>query len=82
MTGKTHQIRAHLSYMGHPILGDPKYGDQEMNRKYKLRSQLLHAYRLEFPRTEGPLAKLSEKKFVAPLPESFLKICRQQEVDL
>ena len=53
VTGKTHQIRLHLSTIGHPILGDMKYGDEKMNRKYyeshKVNHQLLHAYRLEFP---------------------------------
>ena len=53
VTGKTHQIRLHLSTIGHPILGDMKYGDERVNKKYyeshKVNHQLLHAYRLEFP---------------------------------
>ena len=53
VTGKTHQIRLHLSTIGHPILGDMKYGDANTNKKYydshKVNHQLLHAYRLEFP---------------------------------
>ena len=53
ITGKTHQIRLHLSTIGHPILGDMKYGNEKMNKKYyeshKVNHQLLHAYRLEFP---------------------------------
>ena len=53
ITGKTHQIRLHLSTIGHPILGDMKYGDEKVNKKYyeshKVNHQLLHAYRLEFP---------------------------------
>jgi len=53
VTGKTHQIRLHLSTIGHPILGDMKYGDEKINKKYyeshKVNHQLLHAYRLEFP---------------------------------
>lgn len=53
VTGKTHQIRLHLSSIGHPILGDMKYGDERKNKKYyeshKVNHQLLHAYRLEFP---------------------------------
>lgn len=53
ITGKTHQIRLHLSTIGHPILGDMKYGNERINKKYyeshKVNHQLLHAYRLEFP---------------------------------
>ena len=53
ITGKTHQIRLHLSTIGHPIIGDMKYGDERYNKKYyeshKVNHQLLHAYRLEFP---------------------------------
>ena len=53
VSGKTHQIRLHLSTIGHPILGDMKYGDANINKKYyeshKVNHQLLHAYRLEFP---------------------------------
>ncbi|MCR4989854.1 MAG: RluA family pseudouridine synthase [Lachnospiraceae bacterium] len=48
-TGKTHQIRAHLSHIGHPILGDPKYGDPEFNAKYKARYQELEACKVVFP---------------------------------
>ena len=53
ITGKTHQIRAHLASIGHPIIGDLKYGRKDMNEKYKklyqVNHQLLHAYRVEFP---------------------------------
>ena len=48
ITGKTHQIRAHLSYINHPIIGDIKYGGSYRGRKY----QFLYAVRLEFPETE------------------------------
>lgn len=49
ITGKSHQIRAHLSSIGHPILGDPKYGDRDFNLKYQKREQELVAYKLVFP---------------------------------
>ncbi len=51
ITGKPHQIRAHLASVGHPILGDPKYGDparnRELARETKIKRQLLHACRVE-----------------------------------
>lgn len=50
ITGKSHQIRAHLSYLGFPILGDRKYGNTTFNKRYKANNQMLHAYRLEFPK--------------------------------
>lgn len=78
ITGKTHQIRAHLASAGHPIIGDYKYGERRVNDRFKerygLTCQLLHAYRLEFPQMEGVLAGLSGKSFLAKEPELFLHI--------
>ncbi len=81
ITGRTHQIRAHLASMGHPLIGDSKYGTLEENayfkKRYGLSHQLLHAYRLELPRLTGALAGVSEGIFVAPLPRLFTQILEE-----
>ncbi|HOQ28384.1 MAG TPA: RluA family pseudouridine synthase [Armatimonadota bacterium] len=78
-TGRTHQIRVHCSYIGHPVMGDPQYGGQ---RKLPVRDleledliervegQALHAYRLSFthPRTGAPM------EFTAPPPRPYLEL--------
>ncbi|WP_029321333.1 RluA family pseudouridine synthase [Butyrivibrio sp. AE3004] len=77
-TGKTHQIRAHLSSIGHALIGDTKYGDafvnKEMKKLFKLNYQLLHSYRLKFPKLEGELLGLSEKSFIADTPVVYNNI--------
>lgn len=82
ITGKTHQIRAHLASCGHPLVGDFKYGNQEINaafrQRFGLRYQLLHAYRVEFPPCEtDPGAALSGRNFTAPYSEEFAGILRE-----
>lgn len=85
ITGKTHQIRAQLSFCGAPILGDPKYGSREVNARVMKRTgvhrQLLHSYITEFPALEGDFAGLSKKIFTAPLPEDFLCACTSFGID-
>jgi 23S rRNA pseudouridine955/2504/2580 synthase len=52
ITGKSHQIRVHMSSIGHPLLGDNKYGDSALNKELGLKHQLLHAYKIVFPDDE------------------------------
>lgn len=83
ITGRSHQIRAHLASIGHPIVGDMKYGDESMNGKYrrshKITCQMLHAYRLEMPQTEGKLSYLSGRAFCAPMPDIYGKLVPYKE---
>ena len=76
ITGKTHQIRAHLRAIGHPIIGDPKYGRKDANAYYRthggVKSQLLHAWELHFPETlDGPLRNLAGQTLTAEPPKEF-----------
>lgn len=79
ITGRSHQIRAHLASIGHPIAGDPKYGDSRINdevkRKFGIHSQMLHAWRLVMPKTmQQPLSYLAGKEFIAPIPPEMKKM--------
>ena len=84
ITGRSHQIRAHLASIGHPLLGDTKYGDEKVNRRckerYHLTSQLLHCARLEMPVLEEKFSYMSKKVLHAPLPEQFQKILKDLKV--
>lgn len=67
LTGKTHQIRFHLKTLGHPIVGDRKYGDARLNARVAkyIENQLLYSYKISFPELDGFFSYLSNKEFYA-----------------
>ena len=67
-TGRTHQIRVHLSHIGHSVVGDPVYGRKE--HPFKLNGQLLHAFMLSFSHP----ATGEEMTFTSPLPDYFADV--------
>lgn len=67
LTGRTHQIRAHMSFLSHPILGDDKYGDRALNKRLKVGALKLCATELTL-HTEGMLAYLDGKTFSVEPP--------------
>lgn len=78
ITGKTHQIRAHLAFSGYPIIGDEKYGNHQENLYWRkeagLKNQLLHSGILVFPELDGEWKRFSKKQFEAPKPNQFQEI--------
>ncbi|MDY0399911.1 MAG: RluA family pseudouridine synthase [Bacilli bacterium] len=86
VTGRTHQIRVHLQSINHPIVGDPKYGDYNLNRKlnrlYGFNHQFLYAVEVSFQDVPKPLKYLSGKTFAVSLPleaENLLKSLKNLE---
>lgn len=78
VTGRSHQIRAHLAKAGYPVIGDEKYGDKYANRDiqnaYGLSTQFLHAYRLVFTDAEDPVKELVGKEITSELPPLLSRV--------
>ena len=81
ITGRTHQIRAHMSYIRHHVVGDIKYGDYKVNnifkREFGFENQFLHAYKLKFLDINGPLNYLKNKEFSCNLPPDLEEILKK-----
>jgi 23S rRNA pseudouridine955/2504/2580 synthase len=81
ITGRPHQIRAHFASIGHPIVGDVKYGDKNTNKifldRFKLKHQFLYAYQIVFKEAEEGLEYLRGRSFTSKLPASFESIIQQ-----
>lgn len=81
LTGRTHQIRAHMSYIRHHVVGDIKYGDYKTNnlfkREFAFENQFLHAYKIKFLEVNGPLNYLKNREFSVDLPQELQEILKK-----
>lgn len=80
ITGKTHQIRAHLASIGNPIVGEAKYNDglqneqmSKLEKKYDVKRQLLHSYKLMFEDLDEVLDEYKNREFVSEIPDDIKK---------
>ena len=80
LTGRTHQIRVHMSSINHPLINDEKYGDYKENKiftdKYKYKYQFLHSYIIKFKEMPGKLSYLNNKEFVGRLKSKQKEILK------